>query len=89
METGTRRMGGVRDRGFKRCWILVFGWEGGGGWRILSRVERRHEMRHDGDGNEENGGVGDRGLGGIGFWVLGGWKGEDGRYCHVSRGDMR
>ena len=23
---------------------------------IVSRVERRHEMRHDGDGNEENGG---------------------------------
>ena len=22
---------------------------------IVSRVERRHEMRHDGDGNEENG----------------------------------
>jgi len=27
---------------------------------IVSRVERRHEMRYDGDGNEENGGVGDR-----------------------------
>ena len=24
---------------------------------IVSRVERRHEMGHDGDGNEENGGV--------------------------------
>ena len=31
--------------------------------RLLSRVERRHEMRHDGDGNEENGGVGDKGDG--------------------------
>ena len=39
---------------------------------IVSRVERRHEMRHDGDGNEENVGVRDRGLGGIGFWSLGG-----------------
>ena len=28
---------------------------------IVSRVERRHEMRRDGDGNEENGGVSDRG----------------------------
>ena len=28
---------------------------------IVSRVERRNEMRHDGDGNEENGGVRDRG----------------------------
>ena len=35
-------------------------------------MSREHEMRHDGDGNEENGGVGDRGLGGIGFWSLGG-----------------
>ena len=26
---------------------------------IVSRVERRHEMRHDGDGNEENEGVRD------------------------------
>ena len=52
---------------------------------IVSHVERRHEMRHDGDGNEENGGVRDRGLGGVGFWSLGGWEGEDGGYCHVSR----
>ena len=44
---------------------------------IVSRVERRHEMRHNGDGNEENGGVGDRGLGGIRFWSLGGRNGED------------
>ena len=52
---------------------------------IVSRVERRHEMRHDGDGNEENGGVRDRGLGGIGFWSLGGRKGEDGGYCVTCR----
>ena len=51
--------------------------------RVLSRVEGRHEMRHDGDGNEENGGVRDRDLGGIGF--SGGREGEDGGYCHVSR----
>ena len=44
---------------------------------IVSRVERRHEMRHDGDGNEENGGVRDRDLGGNGFWSLGGKEGED------------
>ena len=29
--------------------------------RLLSRVERRHEMRHDGDVKEGNGGVDGRG----------------------------
>ena len=52
---------------------------------IVSRVERRHEMRHDEDGNEENGGVRDRGLEDIGFWSLGGREGEDGGYCHFLR----
>ena len=56
---------------------------------IVSRVERRHEMRHDGDtGTRRMGGVRDIGLGGIGFWSLGGRVEEDGGYCHVSRGDM-
>ena len=52
---------------------------------IVSRVERRHEMRYDGDGNEENGGVRDRSLGGIGFWSLGGREVEDGGYRFTCR----
>ena len=30
---------------------MVFGWEGGGGLRVLSRVKRRYEMRRDWDVN--------------------------------------
>ena len=48
---------------------------GTSGYCHVSRGDMR--WRHDGDGNEENGGVRDRGLGGVELWSLGGREGED------------